>query len=210
VPAGREEVPTRGRITASRAISPPAPAHKLGLPGQYYGCMYDRDGKGGFYPLEGAWGFHNYAERQVEGFLACVSRSTAAACARSLYGTHQQLVKGLYSLFLPDWLEEFPRQQLHVIRLESYSSDLRSHMQQVFEYLKLQKPENETGWEPYISEERQNKGGAITRGCGANEDGMLNQTRDMLRQFYHPYDTVLSKLLKVSPSMIKISQIAPG
>ncbi len=46
----------------------------------------------------------------------------------------QQLVKGMYAEFLPDWLRVWPRDQLLLLRNEDYKVSQKEHMAAVFRW----------------------------------------------------------------------------
>jgi hypothetical protein len=47
----------------------------------------------------------------------------------------QQLVKGMYGEFLGDWLDNFPRDQLLVMRYEDYIAAGKEHLHALFKFL---------------------------------------------------------------------------
>ena len=46
-----------------------------------------------------------------------------------------QLIKSMYSQFMPDWLAAFPRKDLLVLRLEDYARNRRGTLEAVFAHL---------------------------------------------------------------------------
>lgn len=61
-------------------------------------------------------------------------------CATEGYYNYEQLVKGLYSVFLPDYLAAFPREQLLIFRSEEYNTDIEGHLERTIKHLGLEKP----------------------------------------------------------------------
>jgi hypothetical protein len=91
----------------------------------YYGCMYGIHGDT-LTPEK----FHETAKREVDAVRKCISGgATMRQCARELFHVAQQLVKGMYAAFAPDWLAAFPREQVMWIRAEDYYADDRKHLQ---------------------------------------------------------------------------------
>ena len=43
-----------------------------------------------------------------------------------------QLIKGMYSVFMSDWLEAFPREAVLVVRAEDYYADNKATLQTVY------------------------------------------------------------------------------
>ena len=43
----------------------------------------------------------------------------------------------IYHVHLKTWLDVFPREQVHIIRTEDFSSDIRGHMLDLFRFLDL-------------------------------------------------------------------------
>ena len=46
---------------------------------------------------------------------------------------------GLYSEFLVDWFATFPQKQIHIMKMEEYSSNRMKSLEKVFEFLELGK-----------------------------------------------------------------------
>ncbi|XP_033756313.1 carbohydrate sulfotransferase 15-like [Pecten maximus] len=97
---------------------------------------------------------------------------------------------GLYIIYLRDWLKVFPREQLLILRLEDYSRDLAGVIKKVFSFLKLRKL-NETEFNHVIhvpiANERKNKDKQVGQ--------MMEKTKELLREFYEPYNRELADLL---------------
>ena len=97
----------------------------------YYGCMYG--GKGAVLSAEG---FHAAAQREVGLVSKCIAGGASMRqCARELFGVAQQLVKGMYAAFAPDWLAAYPG-QIMWIRAEDYYADERKYLQVCFLHLR--------------------------------------------------------------------------
>jgi N-acetylgalactosamine 4-sulfate 6-O-sulfotransferase len=92
----------------------------------YYGCMYGVHSKDGLSPE----GFDTVAQSELSAMNKCLdSHKSIRRCARELFHTAQQLVKGIYAAFVPDWLAVYPRDQIMWIRAEDYYVNERAHLQ---------------------------------------------------------------------------------
>lgn len=98
---------------------------------------------------------------------------------------------GLYILFIEKWLEHFPLEQFIVVRLEDYVVDPKGYMQRIYSFLDLHR-EDEIDWDTVLSEQHFNENKIIKK------EPVLEETETMLREFYKPYNELLSKLLRNS------------
>ena len=91
----------------------------------YYGCLYGLHGSN-----MTAASFHESATREVRVVQDCLaSGGSMRACARESFGAAQQIVKGMYAAFAPDWLAVYPRNQLMWIKAEDYFADERKYLE---------------------------------------------------------------------------------
>lgn len=95
----------------------------------YYGCRYDIYKKYGMT----ADGFHEFAAKEVSVLNQCLDKgSSIRECARTLFYTAQQLIKGIYAAFAPDWLAAYPANQVTWVRSEDYFANPEHHIQVLF------------------------------------------------------------------------------
>lgn len=47
------------------------------------------------------------------------------------------LRRGLYSIFVTDWMKVYPSEQMLILRFEDYKNKVEEHLQQVFTFLDL-------------------------------------------------------------------------
>ena len=113
--------------------------------------------------------------------------NSARRCARIVYHEAEQLVKGMYSLFLEGWLDVFPADQLLVVRLEDYDAQLERHLDLVLKFLGLPPPPDRSTWRRMLSKPRANR--------QMKGEPMLESTRDVLRTFYAEFNEHLAELL---------------
>jgi N-acetylgalactosamine 4-sulfate 6-O-sulfotransferase len=135
----------------------------------------------------GAASFHRMALADIGAFSSCrEGGASARRCARTVYREAEQLVKGLYALFLESWLDAFPPSQLLVLRLEDYESSLEGHLRAVMSFLRLPHPPRRT-WRRMLDKPRANR--------QPSGEAMLESTRDVLRAFYAEHNEHLAELL---------------
>ncbi|KAG2484068.1 hypothetical protein HYH03_017088 [Edaphochlamys debaryana] len=129
--------------------------------------------------------FHKTATEEIATWRRCAETHGHKYCVR--HYNPQQLVKGMYSEFIMDWLNHWPRDQLLFLRNEDYASTQREHMEAVLSFLDMRKP-TEPEWEHIMGMKTANK----------NSDKykpMLPETRALLESFYRPYNEKLSHIL---------------
>lgn len=141
-----------------------------------------------------AEGFHAFASAQLAAYSACSASSSRRQCAVEGYGHAEQLTKGLYSMFIPDFFAAFPRQQLLVLRSEAYFQDVSQGLRAVMRHLDLADPPP-ADWERMVGRERSNARASNGAARGSEAGEMLPQTRALLSAFYRPYNEELAALL---------------
>ncbi|GLI66279.1 hypothetical protein VaNZ11_010037 [Volvox africanus] len=129
--------------------------------------------------------FHETAQKDIATWRTCVDQRGLKYCVRHYHP--QQLVKGMYSEFITDWLAHWPRDQLLFLRNEDYSAKTREHIEAVFKFLGVRQP-SEAEWMKVV--------GMETRNRNSNKyTAMLPETRAMLEGFYQPFNERLAKIL---------------
>lgn len=93
---------------------------------------------------------------------------------------------GLYVLYLEKWLEHFPFSHFLVLRLEDNVDDLAAHMREVFQFLQVSDPRD---WDRILIDKHFNEH-RVAR------EPLLEETESLLRDFYRPFNVLLSKILK--------------
>eukprot|EP00798_Chlamydomonas_sp_ICE-L_P030169 gene30169-35151_t len=130
--------------------------------------------------------FHNRTVKDLKEWNNCLAKKGHGQCLR--YYNPQQLVKGMYSEFLDDWMANFPRDQLLILRNEDYKVAQEQHMMAVFKFL---------GVETNLTKPQLTKVMAMeVKNVQKNKKVMLPETRKLLGAFYRPYNQKLSKLMK--------------
>ncbi|KAF6246275.1 P-loop containing nucleoside triphosphate hydrolase protein, partial [Scenedesmus sp. NREL 46B-D3] len=127
--------------------------------------------------------FHAHALREMQQWRDCVAAAGLSTCVRRYQP--QQLVKGMYSQFLQDWLAHFPRHQLLLLRYEDYKAALPQHLEAVLQFLEVSMPEP-ASWQAMLNAAVQNK---------KAYPAMRPDTQQLLREFYAPFNTELAQVL---------------
>lgn len=137
------------------------------------------------------------AQHDIDAFRGCLSRgSSARECGRKLFYGAQQLVKGLYALSIPDWMEVYDNSTMMVFRTEDYSADMRGHATRVLDFLGVPVPPPDVL--DLALEGRYNEGAEPrpnVPGCDGKRKPMLPETRRLVQDFYDPYNRELAQLL---------------
>ena len=106
---------------------------------------------------------------------------------QSEYNHSGEFRTGMYAMFLKDWLDVFPRQHFLFIRTEDYgAAKLETLNNHVYPFL---------GIPPASGQDlvRIEKMKAVFK---QKYEPMLNETRDLLQEFYQPYNRMLAELLQ--------------
>eukprot|EP00887_Chlorella_sp_A99_P007481 scaffold2.g7481.t1 len=154
----------------------------------YYGCLYN------IYKGYGmsAEGFHRFAQDQVKLLWRCLESSNLRQCAVHNYGPAQQLVKGIYAAFMPDWLSHYPREQFERYR----SGGEREALRRVLAFLGLPVPPAEAlDAAAAATANRGHRANPDVPGCDAARPEMHEETRRLLADFYRPFNEQLAELL---------------
>ena len=102
-----------------------------------------------------------------------------------------RLAIGLYSLYYEKWLEHFPPSQFKFVRLEDYDENPREYLKDVFAFLQVDMPVDGDEWGRIIGPPVKNK-------HHDSRPPMLAKTKEMLQQFYLPFNILLAKALRDS------------
>lgn len=148
-------------------------------------------------------GFASWAREAIAAFQKCSSKYSDRTCAlyfesleieyEDVFYHADQLIKGMYSIFMEDWITAFPLQNFVVIRAEDYYERPRPALQRVFKLLNVSQP-SEDVWN------------AMTEGPPTpkkEQDWMRDipteippDLRRELESFYAPFNTKLRDMLE--------------
>lgn len=157
-----------------------------------YGHYWER------YGGKSSQGFLSYVTEQVQGFRNCtdVEGHSVFTCAVYLESLSQylediffhcdQLMRGMYSIWLHIWFSIFPRESFLVLKSEEYFVNPRETLALVFAHLGVSEP-TESEWE-YIL-------GASEIRTAATGEEMLPAARELVTDFYQPFNGDLATLL---------------
>ncbi|KAL6753537.1 P-loop containing nucleoside triphosphate hydrolase protein [Haematococcus lacustris] len=164
---------------------------------------------------DSAEGFLAYVKEQVAALRSCSARfvgqpggpadlpMTPRQAERhcALYfealGSHEeqiffhadQIIRGMYSIFLEVWLRHFQRSSMLVLKSEDYFRAPGATVDKVFAFLGLTKP-SDPGVVASIARVGQ------PRSFSATAPAMLPEARQLLQDLYSPYNMELADLLK--------------
>ncbi|XP_076434560.1 carbohydrate sulfotransferase 15-like isoform X1 [Babylonia areolata] len=135
--------------------------------------------------------FHRLVVKETGWYRRCFARASVRQCAYNVtLSTHSQLrlEKGLYAVFLSDWLRVFPRHQLHIFRFEDYVQDIAGHLKGLFHFLGLKAvPDEKLHHLASLS--------VYNKGRHYNTGPMLPETRRLLQEFYAPFNAQMAALM---------------
>ncbi|KAG5267007.1 hypothetical protein AALO_G00238780 [Alosa alosa] len=138
--------------------------------------------------------FHERVSESLQLLETCLSESSLRSC---VYNTSLnvampvRLQVGLYIVYLLDWLSVYSKEQILVLRLEDHAANCKKTMHKVFKFLSLGP----------LSEEKEaeitkSPASNTRRKADLNLGPMLPVTRDILQQFYWPFNQRLAKMLQ--------------
>ena len=145
-----------------------------------------------------AEGFLAYCKEQIGAMKKCEARGfspEAVALYFEALGTEEevlffhadQIIRGMYALFLEQWLRYFPKGVIKVVRSEAYFNDPMAVMVETFGFLGLKMPR---GDDLHKIKKVGNSQKSSTTG-----KPMLKEAEDLLKAFYAPWNQRLAKLL---------------
>uniref|UniRef100_A0ACB8F990 Carbohydrate sulfotransferase 15 n=1 Tax=Sphaerodactylus townsendi TaxID=933632 RepID=A0ACB8F990_9SAUR len=137
--------------------------------------------------------FHEKVAESLQLFENCLVDYSLRACVYNNTLNNAMPVRlqvGLYVVFLLDWLTVFNKNQMLVLRLEDHASNVKYTMHMVFQFLDL----------GALSEKQE---ALITKSPASNtrrpEDRnlgpMLPLTKEILEDFYRPFNAKLAQVL---------------
>ncbi|XP_078331635.1 carbohydrate sulfotransferase 15-like isoform X1 [Crassostrea virginica] len=137
--------------------------------------------------------FHVDVAASIRYLDQCLTRASLRSCVynRTLCANlPTPLFSSFYDVHLANWLDAFPRHQIHIIRTEDYSKNIKQHLLQIYSFLNVGD----------IDEKTLNKISNTTKKYKTarkeKAGPMLNRTRRMLRNYFREPMKKLSSLLK--------------
>ncbi|XP_076458330.1 carbohydrate sulfotransferase 15-like [Babylonia areolata] len=137
--------------------------------------------------------FHEGVVKSIAMYQHCLTLQSVQTC---LYNKtlHMKLpvriMVGMYSVWLKQWLNVFPRHQILILRNEDYAQHMDTHLARVFNFLGLS-PLSETEMQKVVSLKRVFERSQSEKAVG----DMLPATRQILTDFFKPYNKQLAEML---------------
>ena len=151
----------------------------------FYNYVHYRNRFGATPAGEAAW-----ANESVGAFRRCERRFGTDHCALSfeslvreneeVFYHCDQLIKGMYSVFLKRWRKEHAR--LLLLRAEQYYADVKGVLAIALRFVGLQPPSTDAGWQPLLASPVQLAGTRPKDGAPPQDP----TTTALLRAFYAP------------------------
>ncbi|KAM3591648.1 uncharacterized protein V6R79_005210 [Siganus canaliculatus] len=138
--------------------------------------------------------FHEKVSESLQLFEGCLTEYTMRSCVYNTTVNNAMPVRlqvGVYIVYLMDWLTVFSREQILVLRLEDHASNRKYTMHRVFDFLNLGPLSKEIE-----SEITRSPASNTRRPADKNLGPMLPGTKEILRDFYMPFNEKLAKVLR--------------
>ncbi|XP_064637907.1 carbohydrate sulfotransferase 15-like [Lineus longissimus] len=142
-------------------------------------------------------GFHSQVVQKTALFYDCLKRKPIRTCAHDPFIFREnneflvRLERGLYSVYIAEWLKIFPREQFLFLRVEDYAKDVSKTLKEVFSFLEIDQLEDSKHRDIVAAEvanQAKKKGDDVI-------GPMWNITRDILEEFYRPFNVALAGIL---------------
>ncbi|KAM8924519.1 carbohydrate sulfotransferase 15 [Pelodytes ibericus] len=137
--------------------------------------------------------FHDKVNESLQLFDGCLQTYSLRACAYNTTFSNilpVRLQVGLYVVYLWDWLSQFDTNQFLILRLEDHAANIPQSMRLVYSFLDLgpisEKEEHSIAHNPASNSRR-------PQDCSLGP--MSTQTRQLLKDFYRPYNHKLAQIL---------------
>ncbi|MBN3275973.1 CHSTF sulfotransferase, partial [Polyodon spathula] len=138
--------------------------------------------------------FHEKVFESLQLFESCILEYSMKSCVYNTTLNNAMPVRlqvGLYIVYILDWLTVFDRNQMLVLRLEDHATNRKYTMHKVFDFLSLgpltEQKEAEITKSPASNTRRQ---------ADKNLGPMLPATREILKDFYTPFNAKLAQEFK--------------
>lgn len=136
--------------------------------------------------------FDESVKTSVQKWNACVRQYSDRTCAYNKTLQNDmgvRLYNGLYNIYLKDWLQVFPREQVLVLRMEDYHNNITKTLANIYHHLGLRSPTPD-------EDKRINVHKVYNKNKKKSLVGdMFDSTRKILQEFYKPYNKDLANLL---------------
>lgn len=134
--------------------------------------------------------FHQRVVHAMQLMKECLKNRSMRSCAYDDELAKSMLVRltvGLYDVFLQDWLNVFPKEQIFVLRLEDYSTNNKYYLYKIYDFLGV---DTNVNIDVDVMAVRN-----VRRQLDLRVGDMLNKTRMLLDEFYKPHKENLAMIL---------------
>ena len=158
--------------------------------------------------------FHDRVVKSVAAFRDCVRVASLESCAYApevnnvviprfgassssvprLAATSVRLRLGIYAVFLRGWLNQFPRDQILVIRLEDYAANGDAALDRIYDFLGIS-PTDRRRSSASTGHGTDDKSAQVANRGKVDIGPMMNETELILRRFYAEHNLALARLL---------------
>ncbi|XP_036828508.1 carbohydrate sulfotransferase 15 isoform X2 [Oncorhynchus mykiss] len=138
--------------------------------------------------------FQDKVSESLQLFEGCLTEYTMRSCVYNTTLNNAMPVRlqvGLYIVYILDWLTVYSREQILVLRLEDHASNRKYTMHKVFDFLNLGQLT-----EQKEAEITKSPASNTRRPADKNLGPMLPVTKEILRDFYTPFNKKLAKVLR--------------
>ncbi|KPP65118.1 hypothetical protein Z043_116486 [Scleropages formosus] len=138
--------------------------------------------------------FHERVSESLQLFEGCLSESSMRSCVYNTTLNNAMPVRlqvGLYIVYLLDWLTVFKMDQILILRLEDHAANRKYTMRKVFDFLKLG-----SLTEQKEAEITKSPASNTRRPADKSLGPMLPITKEILQEFYFPFNQRLTQVLK--------------
>ncbi|XP_028651079.1 carbohydrate sulfotransferase 15 [Erpetoichthys calabaricus] len=138
--------------------------------------------------------FHEKVTESLQLFESCLLEFSMRSCVYNTTLNNAMPVRlqvGLYIVYILDWLSVFNRNQILVLRLEDHATNRKYTMHKVFNFLSLG-----SLTEQKEAEITKSPASNTRRPADKNLGPMLPVTREILQDFYKPFNVKLAEVLQ--------------
>lgn len=143
--------------------------------------------------------FHSEVQKEIENFHICLkSRPLRHCCFSDKHSQKLRIAVGIYICFATDWAQLF-KENFLAITLKEYYSDTVGTMLKVYNHIGLHEPDVADLTE-FIDKSRTKNSNTANKEVFGQ---MLEKTRELLNNFYEPYNIDLADYLGDSKFLFK-------
>ncbi|XP_072040798.1 carbohydrate sulfotransferase 15-like [Amphiura filiformis] len=140
--------------------------------------------------------FHSNVEKEINRFNDCLKTRTLRTCANLSY--YPRIQVSVYISHIREWLRVYPRKrkQVLILRTEDWHNRLKLHLlPKVFTFLEIN-PMTEKQLRPLWAEAKSIQNKEVSKHGERKFGTILQETKQLLRNFYRPYNEQLAEFLE--------------